>query len=61
MHPDEHIHYVESITDIVHDHPGGGDQVVQLPEDGPTHHHNQVVEHSHVDQPQPLNKINLQR
>ena len=54
MHPDEGVHDVEAVTHVVHHHPGPGDQVVQLPEHGPAHHHDQIVQHGHVDHPQPL-------
>ena len=54
MHSHEGVHDVEEVRDVVQDHPGHGDEVVELPEHGPPHHHDKIVQDSHVNNPQPL-------
>ena len=54
VHPDEGVDDVEEVAGVVEQQPGGGEEVVQLPEHGAAHHHDQVVQHRHVDHPQPL-------
>ena len=57
MHPDKGVDDVEEVAGVVEQQPGGGDEVVQLPEHGAAHHHDQVVQHRHVDHPQPLPQL----
>lgn len=54
MHSDEGVEDVEKVTDVVENHPGCVEHVVQLPEDHPARHTDEVVEDGHVDDAQPL-------
>jgi hypothetical protein len=54
VHPHEYIHHIKRITEVVQHHPGDGEHVVQVPEDGPPHHQGEVVQDGNVDDTQPL-------
>ena len=56
VHSYEGIEDVEKVTDVIENHPGGVEHVVQLPEDHPARHTDQVVEDGHVDDAQPLRR-----
>ena len=59
MHSDEGIEEIEEVADVVENHPGGVEHVVQLPEDHPARHTDEVVEDGHVDDTQPLRRGEL--
>ena len=59
MHSDEGIEEIEEVADVVENHPGGVEHVVQLPEDHPARHTDEVVEDGHVDNTQPLRREEL--
>ena len=56
MHSHEGIEDVEKVADVVENHPGGVEHVVQLPEDHPAGDTDEVVEDGHVDDAQPLGR-----
>ena len=59
MHPHQGIQEVEEVTDVVKDHPGGVQHVVQLPEDHPAGDEDEVVEDGEVDDAQPVVVVSL--
>lgn len=59
MHPHQSIQEVEKVTDVVEDHPGGVQHVVQLPEDHPSGDEDEVVEDGEVDDAEPVIMVSL--
>ena len=59
VHPDQGVEHVEEVTNVVEDHPGGVEHVVQLPEDHPARDEDEVVEDGEVDDTQPVVVVSL--
>ena len=59
MHPHQGIQEVEEVTDVVKNHPGGVQHVVQLPEDHPAGDEDEVVEDGEVDDAEPVVVVSL--
>ena len=59
VHPDQGVEHVEKVTNVVEDHPGGVEHVVQLPEDHPARDEDEVVEDGEVDDTQPVVVVSL--
>ena len=59
VHPHQGIQEVEEVTDVVKDHPGGVQHVVQLPEDHPAGDEDEVVEDGEVDDAEPVVVVSL--
>ena len=54
VHSDNHVDDVNEIAKVVEEDPADGEQVVQLPEDGPPDDEDQVVHNSQVYDGKPL-------
>ena len=61
MHPDENVHQVEGITEIVEHHPGDGKHVVEIPENCSANDKCDVIQDSNVDNTQPLKYLIIQK